>query len=83
MAGTFASDEHTAEDAVPREAPYRLDAERADVAAFRQRLGLTHLIDVHTRFMPVQLLARVWAYFETGGPLVGDGWSIAYRQPEQ
>jgi len=54
-----------------------------EVAAFRERLGLTHLIDVHTHFMPERMLAKVWAHFEGAGPLVGDGWSIAYRQDEE
>jgi hypothetical protein len=59
------------------------EAERAEVAAFRRRLGLTHLIDVHTHFMPERVLAKVWAYFEEAGPLVGRGWRIAYRLWEQ
>jgi hypothetical protein len=33
--------------------------------------------------MPEELLARVWAHVETGGPLVEDGWPIADRQAEQ
>ena len=58
-------------------------ADRVDVALFRRRLGLDHLIDVHTHFMPERMMAKVWAYFEQAGPLVGPGWSIAYRQHEQ
>jgi predicted TIM-barrel fold metal-dependent hydrolase len=60
----------------------RAETERADVAAFRQSLGLTHLIDVHTHFMPEQVLAKVWAHFDEAGPLVGRDWPILYRQPE-
>jgi hypothetical protein len=57
--------------------------EQAEVAAFRRSLGLTSLIDVHTHFMPERLLAKVWAYFDAAGPLVGRPWPIAYREEEQ
>jgi hypothetical protein len=56
------------------------DEER--VAAFRERNGLDALIDVHTHFMPPRLLAAVQAYFDSGGPLIGRPWLIAYRQDE-
>jgi predicted TIM-barrel fold metal-dependent hydrolase len=56
--------------------------EQAQVARFRQRVGLAHLIDVHTHFMPERLLARVWAYFDAAGPLVARRWPIAYRYDE-
>jgi predicted TIM-barrel fold metal-dependent hydrolase len=52
-------------------------------AAFRERVGLAQLIDVHTHFMPERLMAKVWAYFDRAGPLLGRTWPIAYRQPEQ
>jgi uncharacterized protein len=52
-------------------------------AAFRERVGLAHLIDVHTHFMPERLMAKVWAYFDRAGPLLARPWHIAYRQPEQ
>jgi len=60
-----------------------VDAERVEVVAFRERLGLTHLIDVHTHFMPERVLAKVWAHFEDAGPLVGRDWPVAYRRPEE
>ena len=53
------------------------------VAAFRERLGLARLIDVHTHFMPERLLAAVRAYFDAAGPLIGRPWPIFYRQDEQ
>jgi len=59
------------------------DAEAALVAAFRDRAGLSALIDVHTHFMPERLLAAVQAYFDRGGPLIGRDWPITYRQDEQ
>jgi predicted TIM-barrel fold metal-dependent hydrolase len=58
-------------------------SERAAVAAFRRSLGLDSLIDVHTHFMPERLLAKVWAYFDAAGPLVGRRWPIAYRAAEK
>jgi predicted TIM-barrel fold metal-dependent hydrolase len=57
--------------------------ERDRVARFRRRAGLTRLVDVHTHFMPARLLAAVWAYFDTAGPLVGRPWPIRYRAEEQ
>ncbi|GAA2433629.1 amidohydrolase family protein [Streptomyces macrosporus] len=61
----------------------RAEEERARVAEFRRRVGLTHLIDVHTHFMPQRVLTKVWAYFDAAGPLVGRPWPIAYRADEE
>lgn len=58
------------------------DSERAEVAAFRSDIGVETLIDVHTHFMPQRVLAKVWAYFEAAGPLVGRSWPITYRHEE-
>ncbi|NLU74477.1 amidohydrolase [Streptomyces sp. HNM0575] len=54
-----------------------------EVGEFRRSLGLDSLIDVHTHFMPQRVLAKVWAYFDAGGPLVGQPWPIAYRHEEE
>ncbi len=54
----------------------------AQVPAFWQALGLPGLIDVHTHFMPDRVLAKVWAYFDSVGPLTGRPWPIAYRSAE-
>jgi uncharacterized protein len=51
-----------------------------DVVAFWRRLGLPGLIDVHTHFMPENVLAKVWAFFEDGQ--AGAPWPIAYHLPE-
>jgi predicted TIM-barrel fold metal-dependent hydrolase len=59
------------------------ETEVARAAAFRARVGLDSLIDVHTHFMPERLLAAVRAYFDAAGPLVGRPWPIVYRQDEQ
>ena len=40
--------------------------EAAAVTAFWQELGLPGLVDVHTHFMPHNVLAKVWAFFEDG-----------------
>ncbi|MFI9271473.1 amidohydrolase family protein [Kitasatospora sp. NPDC052896] len=52
------------------------------VRAFWRELGLPGLIDVHTHFMPENVLAKVWAYFDSAGPLVGREWAITYREGE-
>ncbi|WP_016692476.1 amidohydrolase family protein [Rhodococcus rhodochrous] len=53
------------------------------VARFRSTHGLDHLIDVHTHFMPRQVMDKVWAYFDSAGPLVGRPWPITYRHDEE
>lgn len=56
--------------------------EAAQVRALTAGLGLPGLIDVHTHFMPDQVLRKVWAYFDAAGPKVGRAWPIAYRTSE-
>jgi uncharacterized protein len=54
----------------------------SQIPAFWRSLGLPGLIDVHTHFMPDNVLTKVWAYFdrfaETGRP-----WEIRYRHDEE
>ena len=57
-----------------------VSAEPAEVTAFWRDLGLPGLVDVHVHFMPENVLAKVWAFFEDGR--AGGSWSIAYRLPE-
>ena len=60
------------------------DADRAEAAAvtgFWRGLGLPGLIDIHAHFMPANVLAKVWAFFEAGGE-AGQRWPVAYRRPE-
>jgi uncharacterized protein len=52
------------------------------VIDFWTGLGLPGVIDVHTHFMPDQVQAKVWAYFDAAGPLVGRPWPITYRSAE-
>lgn len=55
----------------------------AAVREFRERLGLrAGLVDVHTHFMPGRVLAKVWDYFDSAGPLTGTEWPITYRHEE-
>ncbi|MFG3347874.1 amidohydrolase family protein [Streptomyces sp. NPDC048018] len=52
------------------------------VRGFARRLGLPGLVDVHTHFMPRNVLDKVWAYFDSAGPLTGVEWPITYREEE-
>ena len=58
-------------------------AEAAAVTAFWRELGLPGLVDIHTHFMPPNVLAKVWAFFEEGHALGGQAWPITYRRPEE
>jgi hypothetical protein len=53
-----------------------------DVPALWQALGLPGLIDLHVHFMPANVMAKVWAYFDRAGPLTGRPWPITYREDE-
>jgi predicted TIM-barrel fold metal-dependent hydrolase len=55
----------------------------ADVPALWQQLGLPGLVDAHVHFMPGNVMAKVWAYFDSAGPLTGAPWPIAYRTDEE
>jgi len=57
-------------------------AEAAAIVAFWQDLGLPGLVDIHTHFMPPNVLAKVWAFFAAGHALDGAAWPIVYQQPE-
>ena len=56
--------------------------EAALVSGFLARHRLPGLVDVHTHFMPERVLRKVWAYFDSAGPLVGGEWPITYREEE-
>jgi uncharacterized protein len=68
---------------IPQAAGSAAAGEPAEVAAFWQGLGLPGLVDVHTHFMPPNVLAKVWAYFDSGRAVTGPPWPIAYRRPEE
>lgn len=42
-------------------------------------LGIPGIVDVHTHFMAPPIMAKVWAYFDAAGPLLGRPWPITYR----
>ena len=53
----------------------------ADIPAFWRSLGLPGLIDVHTHFMPDNVLRKVRAYFDRFAE--GDlSWAAAYKEDE-
>ena len=61
------------------------DDRLADVDAvtrFRTDHGLERIVDVHTHFMPKSVMDKVWAYFDSAGPLTGVAWPIQYRHDE-
>jgi cytosine/adenosine deaminase-related metal-dependent hydrolase len=53
-----------------------------DVPSVWQGLGLPGLVDTHVHFMPDRVMRKVWAYFDSAGPLTGVAWPIAYRWSE-
>ena len=53
--------------------------EDADLPAYAAQLGIPGFVDVHTHFMPPAILAKVWAYFDSAGPLLGRPWPVTYR----
>jgi len=53
------------------------------VTAFWRDLGLPGLVDIHTHFMPPNVLAKVWAFFDDSSARAGRAWPIAYRRPEE
>ncbi|MCA1781061.1 MAG: amidohydrolase family protein [Dermatophilaceae bacterium] len=62
---------------------FELPAHEAE--QIRSRLadhGIPGIIDVHTHFMPDQVMRKVWSYFDQAGPLTGRAWPIAYRAAE-
>ncbi|MBB5433795.1 hypothetical protein HDA36_003879 [Nocardiopsis composta] len=59
------------------------DGERERVRAMWRGLGLPGLIDVHTHFMPDNVLRKVWAYFDAlRNPDGSPYWPITYRADE-
>ena len=55
----------------------------ADLPAYVADLGLPGIVDVHTHFMPPAILAKVWDYFDSAGPLLGREWPIIYRGSDE
>ena len=57
--------------------------EDADLPAYAAGLGIPGIVDVHTHFMPPAILAKVWAYFDSAGPLLGRPWPVTYRGSDE
>lgn len=58
----------------------------SDALAVREwwtRLGLPGLIDIHTHFLPPQVMAKVRAQFDAAGPLIGRPWPLHYRDADE
>lgn len=45
-------------------------------------LGIPGVIDVHTHFMPREVMDKVWQYFDHAGENYGIEWPIEYREDE-
>lgn len=54
-----------------------------DVASYLRALGVPGIVDVHTHFMAPPVMAKVWAYFDSAGPMLGREWPIAYRGSDE
>ncbi|MGH3653796.1 amidohydrolase family protein [Glutamicibacter sp.] len=52
------------------------------VPAYLRALGIPGLIDLHVHFMPENVLAKVWSYFDGEAQRSGHAWPISYRLPE-
>ena len=56
------------------------DDESTEIHRIRRELDLPGLVDVHTHFMPDNVLRKVWAYFDA----LGEGvWPITYRLDQE
>ncbi len=62
--------------------PPPVEQEAAQLRSTWDRLGLTGAVDLHTHFMPANVMAKVWAYFDEAGPLLGRRWPVTYREDE-
>ncbi len=40
------------------------------VLSYLDDLGLPGIVDAHVHFMEPTILAKVWAYFDSAGPLI-------------
>ena len=54
----------------------------AEVPACWRDLGLPGLADIHIHFLPPQMLAKVWAYFDAAEQIYGMAWPVQYRAGE-
>jgi predicted TIM-barrel fold metal-dependent hydrolase len=59
-----------------------LPVDDSDVAAWTAALGLDGLIDLHVHFLPNQVMAKVWAFFDRASEHYGIPWPVHYRLPQ-
>lgn len=52
------------------------------ISALCHRLGVPGITDIHTHFMPHNVLVKVWDYFDRAGEVIGIEWPITYRTDE-
>lgn len=57
--------------------------EAASVRDWTEALGLPGLVDVHTHFLPPQVMTKVRAQFDAAGPLIGRPWPLHYRDSDE
>ncbi len=76
-----APEEGVPAESAPAETPFGRPESDARVPGWWGGLGLPGLIDLHVHFLPERMERRVWHHFAHGGPLMGNGWDIAYRWP--
>lgn len=56
-----------------------VDADRTEARKVRDRLAIPAIADIHVHVMPPRVMAAVWRYFESAGPLLGRDWPVRYR----
>jgi hypothetical protein len=54
----------------------------ADIAVWTAALGVDGLIDLHVHFLPDQVMAKVWAFFDQAAERYGMPWPVHYRLPQ-
>ncbi|TWF93324.1 amidohydrolase family protein [Saccharopolyspora dendranthemae] len=52
------------------------------IPAWLDELGLPGLVDIHTHFLPPNVLDKVWEYFDNASEHYGMRWDIFYRHDE-
>lgn len=52
------------------------------IPAWLNELGLPGLVDIHTHFLPPNVLDKVWEYFDNASEHYGMRWDIFYRHDE-
>ncbi|HEY3895449.1 MAG TPA: amidohydrolase family protein [Pseudonocardiaceae bacterium] len=67
----------------PRDPLVTPPGDDADVAAWVAALGLDGLTDLHVHFLPDQVMAKVWAYFDRAAEHYGTPWPVHYRLPQE